>query len=150
MLSDNNEVPFFNLGITLFFGVLLIDSFLIFKIWQVIRRHSRQIQAEQQPTQQSEQSINMPRYKKSVNTMYFVIGAFVLTYIPLFVAVVTTIFVQKWTQGTSFFFVIGETLVMFNGVLNPIIYCWRITEIRNATRQVLEKISLNNCLSYCQ
>jgi hypothetical protein len=127
-------------GIILFIGVLLANSFFILKVWQVIRRHSCQIQAQQQSIQQSEQSINMPRYKKSVNTMYFVIGAFVSSYIPLLLAFVSYAFIKKRTQETSFFFVIGETLAMFNGVLNPIIYCWRITELRNATRQILQKI----------
>jgi hypothetical protein len=133
--------------IILLFGVLLADLIFIIKIWRVIRRHSRQIQAQQQSTQHLEQSINMSRYKKSVNTMYFVIGAFVFSYTPLLVALVKFAFFQKWTQGTSCLFVISETLVMFNGVLNPIIYCWRITEIRNATRQVLQKISPTNCLN---
>jgi hypothetical protein len=121
-------------------AVLFANAFLIFKIWQVIRRHSRQIQAQQQSTQQSEQSIDMLRYKKSVNTMFCVIGAFVLSYIPMLVAFVRYVVVQKWTQETSCLIVIAETLVMSNGVLNPIIYCWRITELRNAARQVLQKI----------
>jgi hypothetical protein len=130
---------------SLLFCVLLTNAFLIFKIWQVIRRHSRQIQAQQQSTQHLEQSINLPRYKKSVNTMYIVIGAFLLSYIPYIVALVTFIILQKLTLATSCLFKIGTTLVMFNGVLNPIIYCWRITDLRNATRQVVQKIWRRNC-----
>jgi hypothetical protein len=72
--------------------------------------------------------------------MYFVIGAFVLSYIPFIAAIATPIFAEKWTEEIRCLFVISGTLLMLNGVLNPIIYCWRITEIRNATRQVLQKI----------
>lgn len=140
MLNVDKAFVFLVVGVILIFGILVTDFTLIFKIWRVIRRHSRQIQAQQQSVQQPEQCINMPRYKKSVHTMYVVIGAFILSYIPLFISLVTRAFFSTWTKVLSCLFVICETLVMFNGVLNPIIYCWRITEIRTTTRQIMRQI----------
>ncbi|XP_031575004.1 melanocortin receptor 5-like [Actinia tenebrosa] len=52
--------------LTLYIALGVINIFLLVKISRVIRRHSVQIQAQQQSLQQS---IDMPRYKKSVKTM---------------------------------------------------------------------------------
>ena len=119
---------------------LQLNMILIFKIYRVIRRHSVQIQAQQQSVQQS---IDMPRYKKSVNTMYFVIGAFLVCYVPFAVGLLVA---DKLLDDIEahFLFALASSLVMFNSVLNPIIYVWRIAEIRNnAVRLVTRICKLN-------
>jgi Na+-transporting methylmalonyl-CoA/oxaloacetate decarboxylase gamma subunit len=67
------------LGVIIYVGLLLLNAYFILRISQVIRRHAMQIQAQQNSVQQS---INMPKYKKSVNTIYYVIAAFILCFGP--------------------------------------------------------------------
>ncbi|XP_031572612.1 high-affinity lysophosphatidic acid receptor-like [Actinia tenebrosa] len=117
--------------------LIFIALYFLSVIFRVIRRHSLQIQVQQQSVQQS---IDMPRYKKSVNTMYYVIGGFVLCNVPIVGAITTHLILGKISLTLIFFYTISETLLMLNGVVNPIIYCWRIQEIRNAARHLLSKI----------
>ncbi|XP_031565801.1 adenosine receptor A2b-like [Actinia tenebrosa] len=117
--------------------LITLNLFFLVKIFQVIRRHSIQIHAQQQSVQQS---IDMPRYKKSVNTMYYVIGAFLVCYVPFTgMMAVNSDPNEKITQNKLIMMVVTETLVMLNGVLNPIIYFWRIQEIRHAAFQLFRK-----------
>ncbi|XP_031548563.1 melanocyte-stimulating hormone receptor-like [Actinia tenebrosa] len=128
----------------IFITLLLLVAFFLFNISRTIRRHSRQIQAQQHSIQQSmNQSINIPKYKKSVNTMYFVIGAFALCYAPYALGLI--IFDVAQVNTSPYFkrfhlFTVTETFVMCNGLFNPIIYCWKIKEIRNALLQVIRRI----------
>ena len=125
--------------------VIIINLYMIFKISRVIHRHSVQIQAQQQSVQQS---IDMPRYKKSVNTMYFVIGAFLLCYIPHFGTVLLRGIndsMENPVCGLSSFLkyfasLVSTTLVFSNSVINPIIYCWRIQEMRQAMKTLVRRI----------
>jgi hypothetical protein len=74
-----------------------------------------------------------------------VIGAFVLCYVPFVGTLVVHANVGK--QRTEYMLLLAmatETLVMFNGVLNPVIYCWRIEDIRSAASQLLRNICRKN------
>jgi hypothetical protein len=122
-------------AVILLASLLLMNAFFIVTIYQFIHRRSVQIQAQQQSVQQS---IDMPRYRKSVNTMYYVIGAFVVCYIPYAGRLVALAINPKEIQP-SFFSTVTETLVMFNGVLNPVIYCWRIKHVRNVVLRLLRR-----------
>ena len=118
---------------------LLLNGFFIFKISCVIRRHSAQIHAQHQSTRQT---INMPRYKKSVNTMYYVIGAFVLCYFPLGIKIAMEAgFVgYKPSPERLIFYRFSFSCLFINTVLNPVIYCWRIQEIRESCINLLRGV----------
>lgn len=119
------------IDIVLFIGLIVLNGSFIGFVYKVINRHSAQIEAQHQ----SIATLNLPRYKKSVKTMYFVIGAFVFCYIPHSSAILVALIRPTWDTRTMF--TITETLVMMNSVLNPIIYCWRIPDIKTAARQIL-------------
>lgn len=132
------------LSTAIFIVVVLSNIYFILKIALVIRKHSSQIHAQEQSTQQN---INMPRYRKSVNTMYYiVIGVYALCYVPfLIILLIQGIVGQVEYQNSQKLFsmqLVSSTLVMFNGVLNPIIYYWRIKELRSGTTRLLRKMWL--------
>ena len=121
--------------IPILYSILIVNAIFIFKISQVIRRHSVQIQAQQQSVQQS---IDMPRYKKSVNTMYYVGGAFVLCYIP-FLGILLIVAVRKLRSPTisHALLPIFNTLAKAISVINPVIFCWRLKEMRSAVKTIV-------------
>jgi flagellar biosynthesis protein FlhB len=121
------------IGFMLCVVLLGMNTYFLIKIFQVIRRHTLQIQAQQQ----SQQSIDMKKYRKSTKIMYCLIGAFALCYVPYVISMVTLGMAAELTRMNICFHVIAETLMMFNGVLNPIFYCWRMEEMRNAARTLL-------------
>jgi hypothetical protein len=122
------------------FGLLLIANvYFIVKIAQVVHRHSVQIHAQQSTLH----SINSRR--KTVYTMYCVVGAFLLCYIPYVgVSIIYRVNDLEINRGIHVSTIFAETLFMFNGVLNPIIYCWRIEDMRHEARQLLRKMFRQN------
>uniref|UniRef100_A0A6P8HB56 Beta-2 adrenergic receptor-like n=1 Tax=Actinia tenebrosa TaxID=6105 RepID=A0A6P8HB56_ACTTE len=143
-------VPFFLLG----------TSFTYFRIYRVVLRHKVQIQSQSQVTTHSQQgasnnnpssSLNMARYRKSVTSMFLVYCLFLLCYIP-YICVQVTILIttlnfqndnQINSRSYSYLYVavdVTETIVILNSLINPLIYCWRMREIRHAAKVALSII----------
>ncbi|XP_031557206.1 melanocyte-stimulating hormone receptor-like [Actinia tenebrosa] len=127
---------FFNILTAILCSILFLNICLLFKISRIVRSHSLQIQAQERSV---EQAIDIPRYKKSVNTIYYVVGAFVLCYVLYIVKMIGLNFVAK-TQNMEVFFAMAVTIAMFNSVINPLIYCWRIEEMRLAAKKIIRGI----------
>lgn len=124
--------------VILFAGLLALNIYFHVKIFLVIRRHSKQIETQSHAAQQP---MDMPKLKKSVNAMYYVIAAFVICYIPQVCALAALSLTKDGsTLRSRYIFPFTETIWMFSGVLNPIIYCWRMKAIRKGTRQALSEI----------
>ena len=86
------------------------------------RRHTRtqahnHIQTEQQPRN----TFNIGRYKKTVTTMLYVYGAFLLCYLPYLCYTITRICFGSTStmQGVHF---ITSTIIFSNSALNPFLY----------------------------
>ncbi|XP_031550154.1 melanocyte-stimulating hormone receptor-like [Actinia tenebrosa] len=131
-------LPFLITVIIIFISLLLLNAFFLGKIYQVIRRHSVQIRAQQHSAQQA---FDMRKFRKTINTVDFIILAFLLCYVPYAGALIILVVRQQRTEGIRLLLTVTESFVMFNGVLNPIIYCLRIQEIRNIVRRFYGKFS---------
>ena len=75
--------------------------------------------------------------------MYYVIGAFVVCYVP---AAPTLLMLALFpmTKDIGILYSLAITLVMSNSIINPIIYCWRIEDMRNAAKRLLQGICRRN------
>jgi len=134
--SDAVAKVVFGLFAVLFACLVLLNTYFIIKISVVVHRHSVQIQAQQQP----QPTMNMPRYKKSVYTIYCVMSTFVFCYVPYVVLIAAArVSKLKRTEQIAYLYTVSETLVMVNGVLNPLIYFWRMQEIRSAAFRLFKK-----------
>jgi len=103
------------------------------KIFQIVRRHQRQITQQQQSVQSN--TINALKCKKSAVTVLYVYGLLVIFYLPVFV----TVFIETFTGYTKTVKIAYDyvlTVVFVNSFLNPVVYCWRIREIRRAVKDV--------------
>ena len=121
--------------------VVLLFTFLVtalstWKIFQIVRRHRRQISQQQRSVQR--QGINVLKCRKSTITVLYVYALLLVFFFPLFV----TIFVESFTGYTTTMKIVYDyvtTTVFINSFLNPFVYCWRIGEIRRAVRNTLRK-----------
>jgi len=120
--------------IVLLIAVLMVNAYFIGSVSRVIRRHSRQIH------NQFQSNINMPRYKKTVNTIYYVIGAFLLCYVPMLVSFIVLITKNKFTNENVYLKVFATTCLFMNGLINPLIYFRKNRELRIAAVQVLSRM----------
>ena len=121
-------------------AVIILDVYLMLRISRGIRRHIEQIHVQQHPQQPT---MNMQRYKRSVRTMYYITGVFLVCYLPYMVVGLLYHVLKEVgiSMGIEMYyaFQLVYGIVMMNSALNPLIYCWRIVEIRNALLQVLRR-----------
>lgn len=113
----------------------LISLFVWIRIYQVIRRHKAQIQCQ---AQVREQHFNMVKFKKSASNCMFLMFAYLLCYLPLFISTVRlTINLNKSGFRLLIF---SYTAFVLNSSLNPLVYCWRHHGIRAAVNRILKNI----------
>ena len=82
--------------------------------------------------------LNIARYKKSVSSISWVQLALVACYVPF--GIVLALYVCG--TGNDVAWVATLTLVYFNSSLNPILYCWKIREVRKAVKDTLRQLLL--------
>ena len=84
-----------------------------------IRRHMSQIHIHQQ---QQRPNVSMLRYRKSIKTMYYIMGVFILCYLPSIVFTLATFGLKEAgiSIGIAYFYAIhfALTFIMVNSALN--------------------------------
>ena len=83
--------------------------------------------------------MNIERYKKIVYTIAWVQLALVLCYFPMFIFFGLAM-ATNWYRKVSIFYVCASTVVYFNSTLNPILFCWKIREVRQAVKTTVKQI----------
>ena len=125
----------------IFCTLLLLSTFVVttlstLKIFQIVRRHQRQITKQQQSIEFN--TITALKCRKSAVTTIFVYGLFVFFYLPFGVTMLVDSF-NGYTPGVKIAYMYTGTVVFINSFLNPLVYCWRITEVRRAVKNLLKK-----------
>ena len=115
---------------------------LLYKDFLTLLHHHNQVKDHvQQPNQLSQ--LNIARYKKAVSTTIWLQLTVAACYLPL--GVVTALAISG---GRSLFlyntWYYTVTLAYFNSSLNPILYCWKIGEVRQAVKNTIRQV-----LCYC-
>ena len=133
----NERVAFITATI-ITFCCIVITSISCIRIYFGIRHHQKQLRAQQLPAahQHGGNQFIIGRYKKSINTITFVFCLLLVCYLPYFTAVGIAIATAS-NSSTTLAFNITSGIVYLNSLLNPILYCWRIKEIREEVLIVL-------------
>ena len=100
--------------------------------------HRNQVQVHF-PIQPSEPvSFNMARYRKAVNSALWLQLTLVVCYLPYGMTVTVR---PRSKLSPSEFIVLkcALTLIDLNSSLNPFLYCWRITEVRQAVKETIRQ-----------
>ena len=110
------------------------------KIFVTLRHHQTQVQdhgQQQQPSQTA--PLNIARYKKAVSSALWVQIALVICYLPY--AIVRSWINSRGLTSSSFrALAVTVTLVYLNSSLNPFLYCWKISEVRQAVKQTIRQV----------
>lgn len=112
--------------------VLALNVFLLTRIYLIIRRHSTQIHALQNALSLDSKT------KKSANAMFYMFAAVVISYVPELGALIVPAIIGISTY-TRIAWRTGESFAMLSSLLNPIIYFWRIKELRKASKTLVCK-----------
>ena len=127
------------------FGRIIISSCLLIsiasyaKIFLALRRHQAQIQdhVQQQPGQPN--ALNMAQYRKAVYSALWVQLALVVCYVPIYVLGIVITHTKKYSLLLVVTWEVAVTLLYFNSTLNPFLYCWKISEVRQAVKQTIRQ-----------
>ena len=120
---------------------IVVTSFVVttmstLKIFQIVRRHQRQINQQRHSVQSN--TVDVLKCKKSAVTVLYVYGLFVIFYLPLCATMVVET-ITGYTLTVKVAYDYAATAVFINSFLNPLVYCWRIGEIRRAVKNVLRR-----------
>ena len=123
-------------SIALLIVVCLLTSFIAyFKVYRIVRRHQAQIHAQIQAiSANAESHSRLKQLRKSAVNTFYVYCLFLFCYLPYLAVVITGFFIPT---GLSKFYGVTTTVVNLNSALNPLLYCWRLSEIRRAVKQIL-------------
>ena len=124
---------------------IVINILACSTIYRICRRHRIQIQNQSLPNQPTE-AFDVRRYRKSLFTMAALLIVLFICYSP-YICLRAVANFNGWTSSPyrSFILRCTATLVYLNSSINPLIYCWRIPEMRVAMKQFWK--SLVHCHS---
>ena len=109
------------------------------KIFCALSHHHTRIQdhVQQQPSQPN--AVNTTQYKKAVYSALWVQLALVVCYLPY--GLLEILIRQRKTFPSHLVIMRGvaSTVVYFNSTLNPFLYCWKISEVRQAVKQTIRQ-----------
>ena len=117
---------------------LVTSTFSHTKIFFTLRRHQNEVQDHVQQPNQTNQ-LNIARFRKALSTALWLELTLIVCYLPVILA---NIF-RKTEQSLSYIAVALSytlTLVFLNSSLNPILYCWKIDEVRQAMKETIRQV----------
>ena len=116
----------------------LIISFASYaKIFCTLRYHQAQVR-DKQPASQTN-TLNMARFRKVVDSALWVQLALVVCYAPICTVDIVIALTKKYSLLLVVTRKVAVILLHFNSTLNPFLYCWKISEVRQAVKQTLKE-----------
>ena len=119
---------------------LVTSIFSYIKIFFTLRHNQIRVQnhvSQGQPNHTI--PLNRARYRKAVNSVLWVQVALVVCYLP---SIITSAWLIPQGEVPLNFYIARQftsTLVFLNSSLNPLIYCWKIREVREAVKETLRQ-----------
>ena len=117
---------------------LATSIFSYTKIFFTLRRHQTQVQDHVEQANQTNQ-LNIARYRKVVSTALWLQFTLLICYLPDSIVVALMSIAGLSTP----LFLAREytvTLVYLNSSLNPILYCWKIKELKQAVKDTITQV----------
>ena len=125
----------------------IISTFSYIRIYRIVRKHQSVIHIQHQAVQSSNtgNNLNIARLRRSALNIFLFYIVLIICYFPIYVML--TVFAtsaKDWQTEWNF----AHTAVFMNSSINPLLYCWRLRELRTAVgktaRQMLCKQTVQN------
>ena len=133
---------FMNMTIIVWSLCLIFLTVISCRLYFAVRVHTKQIQASQlNQTALSDEVANASqRLRKSAVSSFYVNFVFLVCYLPFYCSLIRKFFKSEaFVNGQIWqeLFPLSRTLMFMNSCLNPVIYCWRMRDIRHAIKDIL-------------
>ena len=133
-----NKRFFFLLCCIWILACLAISTSCYAKIYLALHRQGTQVQNAIQHRNPRGFLMNIARYKKTVSSALWVHLTVIVCYLPYTIPVTVSTTRGK-SSSTIIAWNIAAILVFFNSSLNPVLYCWKIREVRHAVKETLRQ-----------
>ena len=129
-------------------GVFLsvaVSTFSYAWIQVILRQREKQQKQRQMAWEERSQSVSTGgsfcnvRFKKTVSTALSVYCALLLCFLP-YMIVAALWAVYSGNEVVLICHAFSLTLLYFNSAFNPVLYCWKIREVRNGVRGILNRL----------
>ena len=119
---------------------LSIIIFSYMKIFFMLRHYQIQVTvAQEQPRQAI--PLNIARYRKAVYSALWVQFTLFICYLPFGITqALTDLKSVRFSSSVYLAKTFSFTFVFLNSALNPLLYCWKIKEVRQAVRDAIRQI----------
>ena len=119
---------------------LLVSAVCYSKISLTLRRHVAEVQDHVHRNQSNESvPMNLKRYRKTVSTAVWVLISLVICYIPHITITVLYSVKGPFSLIRTFWGLAG-ILVFLSSSLNPLLYCWKIKDVRQAVKVTVRQV----------
>ena len=105
------------------------------KIFCTLRYHQAQVRDQQQLSQTN--ALNIARFRKAVYSALWVQLVLVVCYVPVYTVGIVIALTKNYSSLLVVTWSVAATLLYFNSMLNPFLYCWQISEVRQAVKQTI-------------
>jgi len=111
---------------------IFISTFSYTRIYLIVRQHQFQIRAQQQVLRLP---MNLVRTKRSAISTFIYYICMILCYSPM-LSFMSIVAIRPSLSGLMVWKV-GNTFVFMNSSINPILFCWRVRELRRAVLKLV-------------
>ena len=136
-LTYNHHIPYY-MAFVIFILCIVTSTFCYSKIYCTLRHRQTQVHDHIQQGQANGAVIpmNLARYKRTVSSALWLQMALLACYFP---GIIPFFILQFHAPTPSIEFASALTLTLFllNSTLNPILYCWKMREIRQAMKDTI-------------
>ena len=134
-----------NYFVTLWYGYIVIPLCLVTsiasytKIFLKLRHRQIQVQGHAQLEKPGQiNPLNIERYRKAVSSALWVQCTLVACYLP-YGTVRALVSYSKTSQSSFLLFGLTMSLVYLSSSLNPILYCWKINDVKQAVKETIRE-----------
>ena len=137
------EIYFFVYAVVMLIS-LLISAISYAKIYFRLRHQLLHVQGHVHQRQQLPPNgvvptaLNVARYKKTVSFIAWVQLGLFACYSPICIVLISSHFEESLDENIFYFFV---CLLFLNSSLNPIFYCWKIREVKQAVKDTIRQLN---------
>ena len=121
---------------------IIVSTFSYTKIFFTLHHQQAQVQHHVQPEQSSRvrSVLNIARYKKTVYSVAWIQFAMLACYCPSIVMAFLSRFGNiDYSTETRITQEVSNCLLFLNSSLNPVLYCWRIKDVRQEVKNTVRK-----------
>ena len=147
LLSNEETSSWYNYIILTLCLVTSIYSYT--RIFRGLRHHQTQVQDNVTAQRNRTIPMNISRYRKTVSSALWLLLTLVVCYLP-FTVVAPLAVRQIHNSLSSRFFLATQftaTLLYLNSSLNPLLYCWKIREVRRAVKDTIRQLFCSSIAS---